>query len=482
VNGDALDEADETFGISLSSPTNATIGDGQGVGTITDDDAAPVLTIADVSASEGGAGSQTFSFVVSLSAASGRTVTVQWSTADAEGLAGSDYVAASGTLTFAPGDTSETASVTVNGDVIAELDETFGVSLSSLTNATIGDDQATGGILDDEGLPVIDLNATAAPEGDASVTSLTFTVSLSHPSAFPVTVDWSTVDGTAMAGSDYVPAGGVVSFAPLDTSETVVVDLLGDATYELDETVAVELSNATNAPIGRSRRLGTIVNDDATPVVSIADTSILEGDAGIATLSLSLSVPAPSGVDASVDFATSEGTASSGDFVAESGGVTIPAGETAATIDIQIVGDRGHEADETFTVDLASAVGATIGDGTGLATIRNDDPVKTAITIGVATRRATVAATGILEPTRTGHRVTVTLYRRQAGRFVKVTAKTLDVKRLRDRDGDGRTDGRYTTAFTRPTAGGVYRLVARFAGTPSHQPSTKSKQFRLSPR
>ncbi|HET9671520.1 MAG TPA: Calx-beta domain-containing protein [Actinomycetota bacterium] len=481
VTGDTLDEDDETFGMALSAPSNATLGDAAGVATITDDDDVPTLSIAEAAAAEGNAGTQTYSFVASLSAASGRTVTVQWTTQDDTAVAGSDYTSASGILTFAPGDTSETATVTVHGDVVAELDETFAVVLTAPTNAALGDDRTFGSILDDEGLPVLDLGAPAVAEGDAGLTSLAFTVSLSNPSALPVTVDWTTADGTALAGSDYAAASGVVSFAPLDVSETVVVDVLGDAVYERDETVAVELSNATNAPIGRTRRLGSIGNDDAAPVASIADGSIPEGGAGsTATLSLVVSLSAASEVDATVTYATTDGTAvADGDYAAATGSVTVPAGATSATIPIVVRGDTTYEVAETFSVDLSGPVDATVDDGAATATIVNDDPVPTTITISVSPGRRTVAGAGILEATTAGHRVSVTLYRLSGGRSVRIAAKTVAVKRLRDRDGDGKTDGKYTASFARPAAGGTYKLVARFRGSPTYEPCTRSKRFRL---
>ena len=95
--------------------------------------------------------------------------------------------------------------------------------------------------------------------------SITFSVTLSHQSASPVTVDWSTAAGTATNGADYFDTNGTVTFAPLDTSETVVITVNEDATFEHDETMALNLSNASGAPIGDAQGIGTIANDDAAP-------------------------------------------------------------------------------------------------------------------------------------------------------------------------------------------------------------------------
>ena len=144
---DALDEADETFTIALSNPSNATLDDAEAIGTITDNDAAPALTIADAQAAEG---DREITFAVTLGAVSGLEVTVDWTTADGTAIAGSDYVAAEGSLTFAPGQTEATIAVVVFNDALDEGTETLTVALSNPTNATIANDTATGTITDDD--------------------------------------------------------------------------------------------------------------------------------------------------------------------------------------------------------------------------------------------------------------------------------------------------------------------------------------------
>ena len=129
----------ETFFVNLSSPSNASIGQGQGRGTILNDDALPKLTINDISAVEGQSGTTNGVFTVKLTPASGRTVTVNYATADGTGtVAGNDYVPTSGTLTFAPGEISKTIAVTIIGDMVKERNETFFVNLTGATNAAIG--------------------------------------------------------------------------------------------------------------------------------------------------------------------------------------------------------------------------------------------------------------------------------------------------------------------------------------------------------
>ncbi|MDQ3813230.1 MAG: hypothetical protein M3347_04685, partial [Armatimonadota bacterium] len=163
VNGDNLDEADETFFVNLSNPTNATIDDGQGVGTITDDDPTPTLSIGNALPSpvtEGNSGSTPASFTVTLSAASGQQVVVTYATANGTATGGTggagDYSIKSGKLLFKPGDPlTQTVQVRVNGDTIGEANETFFVNLLNPQNATIatGQGQGQGTINDDDSLP-----------------------------------------------------------------------------------------------------------------------------------------------------------------------------------------------------------------------------------------------------------------------------------------------------------------------------------------
>jgi hypothetical protein len=152
VKGDTIDEFDEQFFVNLWSPVGGIINDAQGIGTIQDDDPAPLLTINDVAKSEGNSGSTSFVFTVTLSDVSGKGVYVSYSTANGTAtVSDSDYIAKSGTLYIAPGQKTATIAVTVRGDKKKEPNETFYVNLSSATNATLSDSQAIGTITNDDG-------------------------------------------------------------------------------------------------------------------------------------------------------------------------------------------------------------------------------------------------------------------------------------------------------------------------------------------
>ncbi len=255
--GDALDEPDETFVVNLSGATVAVIADGQAVGTIVDDDPVPSIAIGDASIFEGDAGTSAANFTLGLSAPSGRPITVAFATAPGTATAGTDYVSYSGTASFPPGTTTRSVLVTVNGDYVFEPNETFTVTLSSPTFVTIADAQGAGTITNDdnEGLTIADLVVTEPPTGTRIAT---FTVTLAPTSAGTVTVNYSTANGTATAGSDYDSASGTLTFTAGMATRPVSVTVRSDAAEEGAETFFVNLASASGAPIARSQATGSI--------------------------------------------------------------------------------------------------------------------------------------------------------------------------------------------------------------------------------
>ena len=233
--------------------------------------ALPTLAINDVTLAEGNSGTTAFNFTVTLSAASATAVTVNYATSNATATAGSDYVATSGTLTFAPGVVTQTVTVTVNGDTTVEPDETFLVTLSAPVNATIAAAQGTGTIINDDAvavLPTLSINNVSQNEGNSGVTPFVFTVTLSAASASPVTVNYATIDGSATSGSDYNATSGTLTFAPGVLTQSITVNVIGDTVIEGTETFVVTLSAPANASIATAQGIGTIFNDDAAPVAA----------------------------------------------------------------------------------------------------------------------------------------------------------------------------------------------------------------------
>jgi glucose/arabinose dehydrogenase len=397
VNGDTAFEANETFNVNLSTPLNSSLLDGQGVGTINNDDTQPTISINDVSITEGNTGTTTATFTVSLSNASSQTITANYATADGSGAAGSDYVSTSGTVTFAPDQLTQSISVTVNGDTTFEPNETFNVNLSSPSNATISDGQGVGTVTNDDSQPTISINDVTVGEGNAGTGIAAFTVSLSNASSQTVTVNYSTADNTATAGSDYVATSGTLTFTPGQLSQPVNVTINGDPGFELSETFNVNLSGATNATISDNQGVGTIANEDLPPALSINDVSITEGNAGTVTATFTVSLSMASSVTATVNYATADNTATAGsDYVATSGTLTFTPGQLTQPVSVTINGDTAFEANEMFNVNLTSPSNAIITDSQGVGTITNDDgtPALSINDVTVTeTNSGTVAAT-----------------------------------------------------------------------------------------
>jgi len=201
-------------------------------------------------------------------------------------------------------------------------------------------------------------------------------VTLSAPSANTVTVDYTTVDGSATAGSDYTAQNGTLTYAPGQTNQPIVVVVKGDNLNEINETFTVNLSNPTNATIaGSGIGTETINNDDAVPTLAINNVSQAEGSGGGTTnFVFTVTLSAASGLPVTVDFATADGSATAAsDYAAQSGTLTFSPGQTTKTITVQVVADNVTETNETFTIGLSNPTNATISSATGTGTIQNDD-------------------------------------------------------------------------------------------------------------
>ncbi len=228
---------------------------------------APSLTISSASTTEGNIGTKTLSFTVTQSAVSATPTTFYWATSDVTATAGSDYGAVSSTpVTIPAGATTATLDVTIYGDLTPESDETFAVSLSNPTNATIANPTATGTITNDDGvsLPTLTIGNVSTSEGDTGTKTLSFTVTQNAISTAPTTFYWATADVAATAGSDYVGVSPTtpVTIPPGATTATLDVTINGDVAIEPNEDFAINISNLTNATIANPTATGTITNDD----------------------------------------------------------------------------------------------------------------------------------------------------------------------------------------------------------------------------
>ena len=326
----------------------------------------PSLTIGDVSITEGNSGSANAAFVVTLSPVNAtQAVTVNFTTANGTATSGIDYVAASGTLTFAPGTASQSISVAVLGDAVAETNETFFVNLSNATNAALGDPQAIGTIVTDEAppAPAIALqSASVAPGG---------TINFNVTNGPANRTDWVGFFPSAAGDASYQ------QWFYLNGQKTAPVTGLSNAAMQITAPQAAGTYNIRLFANNGSTKLATsaIITVAAQPTLTINDVTVAEGSAGTvnAVFTVTLS-PANASQAVTVSYNTADGTASSSsDYDVAAGSVTFAPNVDRAQIEVMIRGDAVQEASETFTLNLANAVNAAIGDSQGVATITDDD-------------------------------------------------------------------------------------------------------------
>jgi hypothetical protein len=321
--------------------------------------------------------SGTATVTVNLSTASGQQVTVDYATSNGSAAAGSDYTATSGTLNFAPGETSKSFFVPILDDGGTEGDETVNLTLSNPAGATLGvPNPAILTIVDDEG--PVSVNFTPATYTvDEAIGSATITATLSRPEAVnTITVNYATSNGTATAPGDYTATSGTLTFSPNQTVKTFTVPIINDPGNEPDETVNLTLSSPSNAVLGSAPSATlTIVDNDTTPSVLFSAATYSAGEAA-GTTNLTVNLSAASATPVTVNYATVDGgSATEGaDYTAASGTLTFNPGETSKSLPVAILQDTLDELDETVNVALSAPTNATLGTPFGATlTITDDD-------------------------------------------------------------------------------------------------------------
>ena len=223
-------------------------------------------------------------------------------------------------------------------------------------------------------LSIADVTVT---EGNSGTLNAALVVTLSQATAQTVTVNYTTANGTAFAPGDYTASTGSLSFAPGTTTAQVTVPVVGDTRNEINETLTVRLSGATNAALADSTGLVTIVDNDPVPSLTIADVTRAEGNSGSANAVFTVTLNAVSGRPVSVNYATANVTASGGaDYTTTTGTLSFAPGVRTRQITVPVRGDILDEANETFQVNLSGAVAATFTDSRGIGTIADDDPLQ----------------------------------------------------------------------------------------------------------
>ncbi|MGZ3694694.1 MAG: beta strand repeat-containing protein, partial [Bdellovibrionota bacterium] len=353
---DSVYDSNLTFTLSMTanSTTNTA------TGTVINIDAAPTAAAADVSANEGSG----LTFTVNLNRASTSSTTVTYATVGGTAFAGTNYTAASGTLTFTAGQTSKTITVTslADGTYTPDLNFTVSLTANSVTNS------ATGTIVNTDAAPTASAGNISANEGS----DLVFTVSLDRPSSATTSVTYSTSNGTAASGTNYTAASGTLTFTAGQTSKTVTVSSQNDGTYtpDLTFTLSMTANSTTNTATG------TVVNTDAAPTASAANASASEGSAITFTVNLNR----PSSTSTSVTYATSDSSAAAGtNYTAASGTLTFLAGETSKTVTVTTADDSIYTPNLTFTLSMTA--NATTNTATGTVINTNAAPTASAANV-----------------------------------------------------------------------------------------------------
>ncbi|MHC5538694.1 beta strand repeat-containing protein [Singulisphaera rosea] len=327
------------------------------------------LSIANVSIVEPTSGTAQAVFTVTLDAPSSDTVSVQYGTADGTALSGIDYRSASGTLTFAPGETTQSFEVPIIGGRPSKPSDQFTIALSNPQNDTIDPTQgvATGTILPASGLSINDVSVV---EGTSGTTDAIFTVTLDPPNIEePVTVDYSTADGTAKAGVDYQAVSGTLTYQPDETTQTIDVPIIGGTNVKPPETFLVNLTNATNAVIDRGTGTGTIVDNSQGGSLQFSSPTYSVGmNAGTATITVTRTNGNAS--DVGVAYSTSGGTAVPGvDYTPVSGTLNFAANQSSQTFTIPILSSSSLGADKTVGLVLGNPTGGGSLGNQSLATL-----------------------------------------------------------------------------------------------------------------
>jgi choice-of-anchor C domain-containing protein len=275
VLADTMFEEDERFTLTLRNPSRGTLTDAEAVGVVVNDDPMPLVSVDDVFVAEGDSGTRAATFTVTVSSVIDRPMTVSYFTANGSAGSGSDYVATNGTLTIPANASRATVAVTVLGDTLPEVNETFLLTISDASHAMLGDAQGVATIVNDDvppGGPEISVGDVAVREGDEGTVPALFVVTLSEPAFVPVSVNYSLAGGTALVGYDVQLANGTLTFEPGEVSKVIGVDVIGDRLDEPAETFFLNLTAPLNGVIADGQGRGTILpDDDRPPTVDVAD-------------------------------------------------------------------------------------------------------------------------------------------------------------------------------------------------------------------
>jgi hypothetical protein len=334
-------------------------------------DSAPPISVGDVTAMRPSSGTAGFTFTVTLEYASNNTVNVNYFTSDGSAISTFDYQQTFGVLSFAPGQLTKTVKVLVNGTTLHTGDRYFNLNLNNPVNGFVSHSQGVGLIQDPTPNTYVNVSDATVVQGDGAANTANFTVSLTQANANNVRVHYTTADNSARAGIDYTRTAGNLTIPAGNTSATVGVPVLATSTYSATRNFNLNLSGSVNATLDRNSGTGTILNDNHIAYVTVDDVTVKRPNSGTATVNVPIRLTAAASFDVTVNYSTSDNSATTvaGDYVANSGSVTISAGSTQVTVPVT-VNSSGGTANKNFFLNIASASpGASIFRPSGIETI-----------------------------------------------------------------------------------------------------------------
>jgi hypothetical protein len=361
ILNDTNAEGTESFQIALSNPTGGAILGPRTTAPVSigDNEGALQFSLAKYTAGEMGKAT----IVVSRTVASPATVGVSYTATAGSAGAGSDFTAVSGTLSFGPGVVSRNFTVPILADTRDEGNETVNLTLSSPTGGIVIGAQGSAvlEILDNDAGGTLRFKAAAYAVSEVGPT-LTVTVSRTGGAASDVTVDYASGGGSATAGTDYTPATGSLSFGPGILTRTFTLAIANDTLDETNETLNLTLSNPQGGAVLGPQSVSVVtINDNdtaGTAQFKVGAQAVSESEGSVL---VTVTRTGGSASDASVDYATSNGTASAGsDYTAASGTLTFMAGETSKTFPITILNNPGNEDNETIQLTLSDPSGGLV--------------------------------------------------------------------------------------------------------------------------
>lgn len=373
--------------LSVSPAGAARLATSQARVTVIDDDGPPGVPVVSLGSPIVDEGAGEIRFAVRLDRPATDEVSLSFAVRAGSASPGEDFLPATGSLRFGPGEVLRTVRVALLDDTLAESDEDLSLVVTDVLGA-LAPEPAGRAVIVANDAPARAQPGLRIDDGvvDESAGFADLVLRLDGPTPEPVSVTWASAPASALAGIDYRGAGGVVTFVPGETSRVLRVAIHDDAQGERAESLTVRLTSTQGAVSWDDSARITVVDNDApagTPALTVSDGWVDEVDRQ-ARFVLRLDRPAEQWV--SVDYLTVDGQANAGrDFTPTLGRLVFLPGQTVRTVSVDLVDDSAEEPDEAFGLALARVTGALVSDPVGVVTIAaSDAPARARPALAVA--------------------------------------------------------------------------------------------------